>query len=112
MKNNENKILPFFIEFHFSQENTDRIVSCLVKETGLIVKDIEKGIYLAVVLKNGEKVPEEYFHSFVNSYLSEMMEYGYSTERCVELLCSDPSEQKALLEDIAANYGEYVKQSI
>lgn len=99
MKNNKNKILPFFIEFHFSQENTDRIVSCLVKETGLIVKDIG----LAVVLKNGVKVPEEYFRSYVNSYLSEMMEYGYSTERFVELLCSNPSEQKALLEDIAAN---------
>lgn len=72
MKNNENKILPFFIEFHFSQENTDRIVSCLVKETGLIVKDIG----LAVVLKNGVKVPEAYFRSCVNNYLSDRMEDG------------------------------------
>lgn len=99
MKNNENKILPFFIEFHFSQENTDRIVSCLVKETGLIVKDIG----LAVVLKNGVKVPEAYFRSCVNNYLSDRMEDGCSIEQCVELLCSNPGEQKALLEDIAAN---------
>lgn len=98
-KNNEYKMLPFFIEFHFSQENTDKIVSCLVKETGLIVKNIG----LAVILKNGAKVPEEYFQSCVNNYLSDRMEDGYSIEGCVELLCSDSSEQKALLEDIAAN---------